>query len=430
MRGLTDAEMGITPSPSGGLTDEQMGIKSSPKTQGLFGTSVGENSPILQKARMPSQMVHGISTAMMDATEPTSQSVTLNALARTPQTLASIGSELFSNQITPESVITQVGLGGLGKALESPSVDRFAQDKAAQALGYTKRFLNGPGKIAKAREVGQTMLNEGVISPFANAEEMSGRVKDLAQSSGSEIGKYLKGMGTGFDPDKAIQEIESLRPQFMGGDYKVIHKALDRAIDTIKAHGGGPLSFEETNALKGILQEAGKFNTSSEALNIGTRRLAAGKFRGSMDSQLENIASDPNVLQTSPVSATDNTPAAQSGGVFQGQTPTQSLDEYNNFLKNKKVYGASQEAEKALNNRLSSEMGNKTLSLTDIIAAAPELATGNPIGAGLLVGLKRGAERYGNQILAVGANNLPTINPNIPNVIGPGLSQYLKRKNQ
>lgn len=291
----------------------------------------------------------------------------------------------------------------ISKAISIPGFEDLAQTRAAKALGYTKRFFKDPKQFEKAKKVGQTMLDEGVISPGAGAEEMMSRVQSLASKSGSQIGKFLKGIGGGFDPEKAIDEIESLRPQFRGGDYKVVHKALDRAIDTIKAHGSGPLSFEETNTLKGLLQEAGKFNTNSEALNIGTRRLAAGKFRASMDQQLEDIASNPNVLQTRPMTGAGNSPMP-SGGAYVAQTPAESLAEFNQFLRNKKVYGATQEAEDALTNRLGSQIGNKEISLTDVIAAAPVLATGNPIGALGLWGLKRGAERYGNQITAVAAN--------------------------
>src|SRR3990167_4838852 len=80
------------------------------QTEGLFGSSVGENSDILRKARIPSQMVEGLSEALMDATEPKTTSVPLNFLMRTPQTLASIGTKNVSSFISPESIISQLGL--------------------------------------------------------------------------------------------------------------------------------------------------------------------------------------------------------------------------------------------------------------------------------------------------------------------------------
>jgi hypothetical protein len=77
------------------------------KTQGLFGTSMGEQSDLLRKARIPAQGAAAMSIGMMDAIEPEFQSVPLNAAIRAPQTLASIGSELVSSAIEPESLAMQ-----------------------------------------------------------------------------------------------------------------------------------------------------------------------------------------------------------------------------------------------------------------------------------------------------------------------------------
>lgn len=370
-----------------------------------FRNTIDESKKVNPKTFIAGEIAGGIATSplMGEATIP--RMIGMGAA----QGMGNSNADLTRGEYGQAAVDTGIGggLGGvfgvLGKAFSPNAAEEVAQTRAAKALGYTKRFLKKPKDLKRAKEVGQTMLDEGVITPLAGAEEMAGRVSGLAEKSGSEIGKYLKGVGTGFDPNKAIAEIETLRPPQHGGDYDVVHNALDRAIETIKAHGSGPLDFNEANKLKGLLQEAGKFNSNSEALNIGTRRMAAGKFRGSMDQQLDDIASNQHVLQTSPMAPEGSIPTT-SGGAYQAKTPMQSKAELQGFLKNKKVYGATQDAEKALSNRISSEAGNKTIGLTDVIAAGSEVAAGSPMGALGLVGLKRGAERYGNQTVSFAAN--------------------------
>lgn len=292
--------------------------------------------------------------------------------------------------ILPDSIVGNASIPGVSKAISKTAQaaqdvlasSNAAQDAGMDAIGMTKRYLNTPQKLAKGRETAQILLDKGVISATANPEEMIQRASDLSDQSGQAIGDYLKSIetrGRFFKPDEAIKEIESLRPKFQGGLYKKIQDKIDTAVETIKAHGDEPISFEEANKLKGMFQEAANFNSNKDATMLD--KVIAGKVRESIDKALENVSSTPK-----------------------------NQEAYKQFLENKKVYGAAQNAVDPLYNRLSSELGNKKISLTDWILAAPTLATGNPLEAIALLGGKRVLQRFGPQTKAVALNSVAQSN--------------------
>lgn len=296
---------------------------------------------------------------------------------------------------------------GLTNATNPEWWQGIANTRASKALGFTKRFLNRPDKLAAAKSAGQTMLEEGVVTPLATTEDMAARVTALQQKSGQGIGDFLENTGgQGLDPNKAIAAIEELRPVERGGHYTPIHKSLDKAIETIQAHGNSPIPWKEANEIKTLLQDVSKFNSNTDALTTMTNRRAAGAYRGTLDDMLESASKEqPPFLKT--VRATGQPgEISPPGGVWEGIEPDTTGRRFDQFLRDKKVFGAAARAEDALNNRLSSEIGNKTIGLTDTIAAAGELAAGNPMAAGGLLGAKHVVERFGNQTAAVGAHKV------------------------
>lgn len=262
---------------------------------------------------------------------------------------------------------------------------RSAQDAGAKALGFTKRFLKTPQNLDKARSTAQTLLDEGVITPFASPEQMAERASDLSDRSGQAIGDYLKSLndqGKLFDPNDAIGDIEKLRPArengqpLKGGLYDAVNQKIDNAVNTIKAFGDEPLSWSEANRLKGDLQSLANYNSNKDATLLD--KVIAGRFRDSLDNALENISQQP------------------------GQDPKA----FQEFLKNKQRYGAAQSAIDPLYNRISSDLGNNKISLTDLVLAAPEIAAGNPLRAASLLGAKRLFQSVGPQTKASFLNNL------------------------
>lgn len=273
------------------------------------------------------------------------------------------------NWLTPE-MPGKTALPGQEMAQEA------AQNAGRKALGYTKLYLNKkPGNLGKANAVAQTMLDEGVITnpithPLSSGtESMIERNDALGQSAGQGIGQAIDTLsGTGkrsFSGADVNREIESqLTPKYEGGAYDAERGVVKEIMDTVKAHGEGPLDFKSAQDLKEKLQELGKFNTNTDAVKANLYRRASGIVREALDSSV---------------------------GAASAENP--GLPGVPEYMENKNLYGKSMQAEKALRNRLSSEQGNKNIGLTDTIVAGAELAAGNPVKAAVTLGAKRALER-------------------------------------
>lgn len=367
--------------------------------------------------------------------------------------------------------------GGLGKAIQSllstKAMSRLAQNKALKALGYSKPLLRTQERRNAAQKVGQEMLNQEVITPWASAGKMNERVQNVLERSGTEIGEFLRNQGLSYPTKSAIDAIENLRPRdssgtlLQKGTYGKINSIIDGYLETIKSHKEN-IPFEEANRLKGLLQ--GITNWDSDKIESELGKKVSGIMRKSIDDALEDstknyrtvysttesnapkssVNSSPNFgtdLQNIPqqsegaLESFSNLPSVpknyegKSGFDFENVTDTkpevipgideEKLRQYKNFLKNKQIYKSSLEAQDALNNRISSEMGNKSFGITDTILAGSGLTSsllGNrPIygmTAAAVIAAKKMAERYANPIIASNANQIVKILETHPEVLG------------
>jgi U5 snRNP spliceosome subunit len=180
-----------------------------------------------------------------------------------------------------------------------------------------------------------------------------------------------------FDPRSAIQDIQNLRPTtksgqvLRGGDYDAQHAIIDNAINTIRAHGERPLSWDEANRLKGNLQGLVNYDSTKSSNVNSLKKKIASTFLRNLDSQLD----------------TSLAAKGSSASIFKGA---------------KKAYGDSDAILKGLQNKISSEKGNNAISLTDYLAGTIGGAAGSsagPVGgaAGALgsMAAKKAVQRYG-----------------------------------
>lgn len=277
------------------------------------------------------------------------------------------------------------------KGLRAPVLEDIAQTRGAKALGTPKRMMADPKLAAQAKADAQLMLDNDIIKWNSSFSDMAEDVTRLKENTGKAIGDYLESVdmrGKFFDVNKAIADLNSMRPVsgtsgkvLRGGAYDDIHRTIDNAIDTVKAHGSKSLSFEDANAVKGVLQDLANWNSNKNATLLDKK--VAGTFRNTVDTALEDVSN-----------------TAKNAEAFQG------------FLGDKKVYGAANRAEDSIWGRVGADNANKSASLTDMVLAAPMLAEQGLGPASLSVGAKKVAERYGNQAIAHGANKLAKISAN------------------
>lgn len=312
----------------------------------------------------------------------------------------------------PASMAKIAGEGLLQHVAEVPALVKAAMAsgsglKAAKALGATKAYLNSAKKMEEAAAVGKTMLDEQVITAKATAQEMAEKVEGLITEKGQAIGNYLDSVGAKFNLKKIVNALEEMRPRSASGKlldagkFKAINGQIDEAVATVNSYGSklqaempsinpkdwkfnvvgdAPLvDFSDANQLKRAFQET--TNWYGKAPADVADRVIAGKVRALVDDSLEEIAK-------------------QAG----------KGNEYAAFLKDKKVYSHAMRAKDYLYNRLSSEIGNKTISLTDWSAILAGAVTGgNPITSAGTLAAKKITEKYGNQMLSQVRNAATTI---------------------
>lgn len=289
-------------------------------------------------------------------------------------------------------------------------LEELAQSRAAKALGYTKAMLKKPGAIPRSREVGQEMLDKGVIKWNSSADDMSEGATDLLETKGKAIGDFLRGRTPSFETSDMVAALNKVRPTnsegqwLQGGQYDKINKLIDEAIDTARAHGE-MIPFEEANKLKGMLQNI--VNWQSTNVEQETGRKIAGAARESIDNTLTARAksvADPHMTFRDEYSS-----------------PEEAMSRVEEFFANKKTYGAAQEAQDALANRVSSDATGKDFGLTDAVLGTGLGATKGMGTATAAVSGKKLYEKYADPAIASAANwgakTLKSVGDKIPELL-------------
>ncbi len=254
-----------------------------------------------------------------------------------------------SEAIAPMAQTAMAGLPEVGGV--KSAIQKGAQTLGRRALGFTKGMLKKHNfGVDQADDVAQTMLDKGVIRAGSGTKETLERAEDLAAVSGKRIesiGSSLTQEGkTTLDPNAVGMEIsKQLTPAFSGGAYEAEKKAIGEILDTVGAHGNGPITFESAQALKQKLGELAKFNSNTDAVKANLYRRAYGIVTKALD---DSIA-----------------------------VGTQGTGAAGQFAKNKALYGQSQRAIGALSDKQAGEAANNMISLRGAAAGGIGLATGN-----------------------------------------------------
>jgi len=305
--------------------------------------------------------------------------------------------------------------GGAAGALEkagpavSGALESGANALGRRATGFTKALIKGQN-FDKANNSVQWMLDKKILTPGADPETMLERVSAAKDEAFAQMTKTLQEQNYGargalspqakpqlreqflFDPNKAIDQLEALRPKakngkiLKGGEYDAMNAVIDNAQATIKGHGPRPIPWDEANDLKGNLR-ANWDTTKSNAVNDLKKRVY-GVFTDSLDTQLEDTAN------------------------ARGATAAP-------FMQAKRDYAHAKSAERALDNIRSSKTGNRQVSLTDTIAGVGGAAAHGMPGAAATIIAKKIIERFGLTAGATVAQKLSAIAAAAPRLLGP-----------
>lgn len=306
------------------------------------------------------------------------------AAAAAGKSIEKAGLAALGERDMPGNVVKDVGKEALIQGLfEVPGValkaakgplGKYAGLKAAKALGFTKPLLKTPAMRKTAQEAGQMALDQGVMHPLSSAEGLREGVEAVREKAGQGIGAFLKEAKGGFYVEKAVDSLEGIRPVEKGGHWDDIHKTLNKAIKTVRGRGkNAVISYEDANRMKTLFNDLANWQRNPKA-TIVDKKIAL-TVRDALDESLEYA------------SAFDKA-------------------DFEKFLQNKKLYGESKAALDALDKRISGELGNNSLSLTDRVLAAEAYGQKGITGFAAVIAVLKAAGRYGNETAALTANQL------------------------
>lgn len=315
------------------------------------------------------------------------------------------------------SGVASVGAKGLAELTRSigKGAKSIAATKAFKALGGTAKDLEKARAQGSADRIGQTLLDEKMVTPFATPKSIAGKLDTAIDDASSAIESTIEKINSGsskigqlnpeqakklsasfFRPKEVSQKLkDDLIAKYEGAPIEELQPALNK-IDLWFKDKPEVMSIKEVQKFKktlyGFLKDSDFYNPNSQ-LGMARQGLKA-------------------VGQ-----------GAREGIEKQADTVSEMLGGAGGEIKaaNRRL-GDFLGAEKVAQKGIGRTQGNRMISLTDTIAGVGGMGAGGVAGAlvsgdvegaakGSLLGLGAGAvnkfgRTYGNSLMATGANSV------------------------
>lgn len=273
----------------------------------------------------------------------------------------------------------QVGIDKIAK-YSTPLAKKilsYAEMKAARALGLERATQRKIGEKA-VQKVGRYALDEDIVTPLSGTRKMMARNEATRQKGGKMMEEAYTAIDEAakpqFDPTKVAQDVT----EELGGFWRSpINKGeaaqLDNMIEAIIMRGGDTAEKIPLKVAQELKQEIGKVANWKNNLTITDKERMARDAYGIISKAIDDAAEK-------------GAKSINKSGIVEKLT------------KGKELYAGAKTAETLLEKRLAREQGNKFFGLTDWIAGGAAFAVDPKLLA--LVGVKKIAERYGNQVIS------------------------------
>ena len=323
--------------------------------------------------------------------------------------IQSLGSadKLAPDAETAKDIALGAGMGTLGgaiakpfskasEALESGSIQKslkdYANEKAALALGATKRDLKTQKGLENALKMGRQGLDQEVVTVGANTEDMLSKVGSIKGEAKQALNSIMEQIDTkGLSQadastlrEQVIKKLEEVYgPEALGDLSNKISGLGNQGIDVITGQSG-KIPLKDIQDLKKTVSQIGY---------PGGKMPISPTEKQSMYQDAKRLL-DEQIQQST----------AKASGILGEDT----LAAYN---KAKSQYGFGKEAEKRLMEKSAGEtVGGLKSSINDAIDTASVVAAPFTAGKSLSgLGIRRAGEALidkRNQIAAVGADKL------------------------
>ncbi len=283
--------------------------------------------------------------------------------------------------------------GSLSAAGEAPAaVDKLRKSAQWRALKQGGAMLKDYRKFdhkGTLGDAGQTLLDEGIVTPFASTSTVAERAGDLAEREIGKVDRVYDILDGNFEKlsksklasslpngERIADAIETKVIASLRGK-KAMHKfipELEEFAAQFRADGSKPLSFGSVRKeLQGFdeLLDWNKEQTPSKELTK--------KLRGAINSVLEESVDSVGKASNFPL--------------------------YEDWKRSKQVFGMANDVAKMGKDKTFRETANRFVSPTDYLAAGVGALKKEPI-TGVIAGTANHLTRkYGNALAATGANS-------------------------
>lgn len=252
-----------------------------------------------------------------------------------------------------------------------------ASEKAVATLGANKSDLKRLGQKG-TQSLGEAARENGVVRAFSTPGSVANKVQDLKEGVGQEIGDLIKradaagapkvdGTKIGVDLLNDPEIVSAAKTPGMSGMVSAAQKEAETLAEN------GEMSLAQAHKLRQDVDRSINFNKRRPDLSPGSQEVLY-KIRDSLN---EHINTAVNGVE----------------GVA-----TDALKKAN------RVYSQLSRMDDIASNRVAMNGANRTLGLTDTIAASAGQVSGGPLAAVALTALNKGARTFGSSLQSSGYN--------------------------
>lgn len=291
-----------------------------------------------------------------------------------------------------------MGVSKLAKGVAG-GAKSFAENRAFKALGGLKKATDEANKKGNLKDIGRTLLDEKVVTPFATpktiAKRLEGKIDDATAAIDGAIEKIQKGMAhvddlkpdqaeklkaTFFRPlDVAVNLKQQLREDNKGVPDKILKPAFDKIDDWFseKPDVVGIKDLQEfKKGMNKWLKSSDFYKPSAE---LGESKLGTLAVRRSYKEGIEN----------------------------QADAVSEMLGGQGGEIKNaNKTLGKFLQAEGVVEDKISRDAANRSVSLTDYLSGISGGGVAGIPGALAASAGNKFARTFGNSIMATGSDKL------------------------
>lgn len=306
-----------------------------------------------------------------------------------------------SDTLEGAAIGATLGGGGYGASKALKALPRFVDDiatsQSARAQGAERSTFKklGPDKI---KEIGRYGLDEGIVTPLASTDEMIARNEASLARGGAmmdEVYSTIDNAGAStFNPlDEAVKIDQEIGDFYRSPINRSETNVFENTIESVLMRGDKPIPLREAQILKEEIKKVANWKNPNPSPREQVARSAYLSINKSIDD------------------------AAEAGSEAVGIVGLKDK-----LQRGKKLWGSGKGSEALLENKQAAEQGNRMFGLTDMITGGASLGYGGATGdwqtAVGIVGAKKGFDKYGNKILAVGANKLGDVLKKAPQLFG------------